>query len=179
MAAEDLNLTGVKTLNQVLARTRNGTAAVELAKQLGLWTETAHQAKRLRDAFPERLSELTPSQLSDLYAKWTGEYARVLELCGAITGQEALLRLQLKSAQAAARARIRRAVPAEAKPPSSGALADQADEDAAVTDLIEQSGLLVLLGAQAQAAKEATAQYLATISREISFRDAQMKARIY
>lgn len=179
MAAEDLNLTGVKTLNQVLGRTRNGTAAIELAKHLGLWTESVHQSKRLREAFPEKLSELTPGQLSDLYSKWTGEFARILELCGAVAGQEALLRIQLKSAQAAARARIRRAVPDDARQPSATALADQADEDAAVTDLIEQTGLLALLGAHAQAAKEATAQYLATISREISFRDAQMKARIY
>lgn len=179
MAAEDLNLTGVKTLNQVLARTRNGVAAVELAKQLGLWSESVHHNRRARDAFPEKLSDLTPTELSDLYAKWTGEFGRILELCGAVAGQEALIRIQLKSAQAAARARIRRAVPDDAKQPTAAALSDQADEDAAVTDLVDQTGLLALLAAHAQAAKEGTAQYLNTISREISFRDAQMKARIY
>jgi len=179
MAAEDLNLTGVKSLNQALSRTRNGTAAVELANRLGLWTESAHQKRRERGAFPERLSELAPSQISDLYALWTAEFGRILELRGAITGQEGLLRIQLKSAQAAARARLRRALPAEEKAPSATSLNDQVEEDPVIIDLVEQLGLLSVLAAHADAAKDATEQYLATISREISFRDAQMKARIY
>jgi hypothetical protein len=58
-------------------------------------------------------------------------------------------------------------------------LSDLADEDQAVIDLVEQQGLLGVLSAQASAAKEVTLQYLQTISREISFRDAQMKARVY
>lgn len=179
MAAEDLNLTGVKSLNQALARTRNGTAAVELAARLGLWTEPAHQRRQARPEFPTKLSDLTPSQVTDLYAQWTAEFGRILELRGAVAGQEALLRIQLKSAQAAARGRIRRAVPAEEKVPTAATLNDQVDEDPVVLDLIEQLGLLSVLSAHSDAAKEATAQYLATISREISFRDAQMKARIY
>jgi hypothetical protein len=54
-----------------------------------------------------------------------------------------------------------------------------AEEDPSVVDLLEQSGLLAVLAAHADGAKEATQQYLASISREIAFRDAQMKARIY
>ena len=56
---------------------------------------------------------------------------------------------------------------------------DQADEDPAVIDCIEQQGLLSVLAAHSKAAKEVTQQYLTTISREIAFRDAQMKARLY
>jgi len=179
MASEDLNLTGVKSLNQVLSRVKNGVASVELANRLGLWTEPAHTRKNSRPEFPVKLSDLTPQQLSDLYSAWTGEFGRIVELCGTINGQEALLRIQLKSAQASARARIRRNLQEGERAPSQGALNDQVDEDPAVVDLIEQSGLLLVVGAHATAAKEATAQYLATISREISFRDAQMKARIY
>jgi len=48
-----------------------------------------------------------------------------------------------------------------------------------VIDLVEQQGLLGVLSAQASAAKEVNLQYLNTISREISFRDAQLKARVY
>lgn len=179
MAAEDLNLTGVKSLNAALARTRNGAAAVELATRLGIWTSAAHQRKQERAAFPSQLSDLTPSQVTDLYAAWTAEFGRILELRGAVAGQESLIRIQLKSAQAAARARIRRGLATDEKAPSSAALNDQVDEDPAVLELIEQLGLLAVLSAHADAAKEATGQYLATISREISFRDAQMKARIY
>jgi hypothetical protein len=179
MSTEDLNLSGVKSLDQALARTRNGVAAVELAKKMGVWTESAHTPSRARPAFPQSLSELTPGQLSDLYAKWTAEFGRVVELCGVISGQESLLKIQVKSAQAAARGRARRAVPEGAKVPAQQALTDASEEDPAVLDLIEQTGLLVVISAQAGAAKEATAQYLATISREIAFRDAQMKARVY
>jgi hypothetical protein len=179
MASEDLNLTGIKTLDQTLARTRNGAAAVELAKRLGIWTTEAHANPRLRPRFPEALSELTPAQLSDLYGHWTGEFGRILELLGAVSAQESLLRIQLKGAQAAARARIRRAQPADAKPLAIAALNDQADEDPVVLDLVEQTALLAVLSAHASAARDATTQYLSTISREIAFRDAQLKARVY
>jgi hypothetical protein len=179
VAAEDLNLVGVKSLEQVLARTRNGTGAVELAKKLGLWTREAHAGVLDRPEFHTTLSDLTPAQLSDLYGTWTAEFGRIVELCGAVAGQEGLLRIQLKSAQASARGRIRRSLDKDAKPLTAAALNDLADEEQNVIDLFEQAGLLAVLAASAQAAKEATAQYLATISREIAFRDAQLKARIY
>jgi hypothetical protein len=177
MAAEDLNLSGIRTLDQAMARTRNGAAAIELSTKLGLWTSSAHAATQVRAPFPFQLSELTPGQLSDLYARWTAEFGRVAELLGAINGQEQLLKIQLKSAQAAARARIRRANP-DIKY-TQGQLADLSDEEQSVIDLVEQQGLLGVLSAQASAAKEVNLQYLNTISREISFRDAQLKARVY
>jgi hypothetical protein len=177
MAAEDLNLSGIRSLDQAMARTRNGAAAIELAAKLGLWTTGAHARVTTRALFPDQLSELAPTALSDLYARWTSEFGRVAELLGAIHGQEQLLKIQLKSAQASARARVRRANP-ESKY-TQAQLSDLADEDQAVIDLVEQQGLLGVLSAQASAAKEVTLQYLQTISREISFRDAQMKARVY
>lgn len=179
MASEDLNLTGVKSLNQALARTKNGVAAVELANRLGLWTESVHQKKNVRPEFPVALSELTPPQLTDLYSSWTAEYGRLIELCGAIKGQESLLGIQLRSATAAAKARLRRNVAEGEKVPTGKAVDDMAEEDPAVLDLVEQTGLLAVLSAHANAAREATQQFLSTISREITFRDAQMKARIY
>ena len=178
MAAEDLNLSGVKSLDQALARTRNGADAVKLAAKMGLWTESTHARTPVRPEFPGSLSQVTPQELTDMYARWTSEFGRITEICGAIDGQDALLRIQLKSAQAAARARIRRAQE-EGSKLSQTALGDLADEDSGVIDLIEQQGLLAVLAAHAKAAKEVTQQYLTTISREIAFRDAQMKARIY
>lgn len=179
MATEDLNLNGLKSLTQALARTRNGLAAVELATKLGLWSTEAHRDPAVRPRYQRDLSQLSHGQITDLYGQWTAEFGRITELCGAIAGQEALLRIQIKSAQASARSRIRRAQPADAKPLPAQTLADMADEDAAVVDLLEQNGLLAVLSAHAGAAKEATAQYLSSLSREIAFRDAQMKARIY
>lgn len=179
MAAEDLSLSGVKSLTQALSRTRNGLAAVELATKLGLWSADAHRDPAVRPPYTRDLSQLTHTQISDLYAQWTGEFGRITELCGAISGQESLLRIQIKSAQASARSRIRRAQAADAKPFPAQTLADMADEDSTVVDLLEQNGLLAVLSAHASSAKEATAQYLSSLSREIAFRDAQMKARIY
>jgi hypothetical protein len=179
MAAEDLNLTGVRSLNQALARTKNGTAAVELAAKLGLWSTGAHANPQVRPNFRRDLSELSHAQITDLYAEWTAEFGRITELCSAISGQESLLRIQMKSAVAAARSRIRRSQPGDVKSFSAQTLADMADEDPAVVDLLEQTGLIAVLSAHALGAKEATQQYLASLSREISFRDAQMKARIY
>jgi len=179
MSAEDLNLSGVKTLDQALSRTRNGVAAVELAKRMGIWTESAHQHPKVRPPFPAQMSDLALSQLSDLYAQWTGEFGRVVELCGVVAGQDALLKIQLKTCVASARARILRGRPADAKPLSAQNLSDQSEEDPAVKDLLEQTGLIAVLKAHTDAAREATAQYLVTISREIAFRDAQMKARVY
>jgi hypothetical protein len=177
MASEDLNLSGIRSFDQAMARTRNGTASVELASKLGLWTTSAHARVTTRAIFPEQLSDLAPTSLSDLYARWTSEFGRVTELLGAIHGQEQLLKIQLKSAQASARARIRRAHP-DAKF-TMAQLSDLADEDQSVLDIVEQQGLISVLSSQSSAAKEVTLQYLQTISREISFRDAQMKARVY
>lgn len=180
MASEDLSLSGVRTLDQALGRTRNGTDAVKLADRLGLWTSQVHSRANSRPEFPSRISELTPPQLSDLFSTWTAEYGRILELCGVLAGQESLLKLQLKSAQASARARIRRnATEGEKTKLTSTALSDAADEDPAVVDIAEQQALLIVLTAHAGAAREATQQFLTTISREIAFRDAQLKARVY
>lgn len=179
MSAEDLNLTGVRTLDQALARTKNGNASVELAKRMGLWSTDLHTNAQERKSFPTTMSDLTPSQLTDLNATWTAELGRVLEICGAIDGQLNLLKIQLKRAQSGARARILRKLDADAKVPTQAALNDLAEEDPAVSDLQDQFALLSVLESHAQAARDATERYLATISREISFRDSQIKGRIY
>lgn len=179
MGVEDLNLGGLTSLDKVAKRVRSGTETIDMAKALGLWTEEVHKATQSRPAFPSNLSELTPGQLSDLYARWTAEFGRVVELCGWLDGLEGALKIRLKSTQLSVRARIRRNQPPEAKALSVAALSDMVEEDPAVVDLVEQSMLLVVLAGQLKAAREVSAQNLATISREIAFRDAQMKARIY
>ena len=75
------------------------------------------------------------------------------------------------------RAKIRRN--SEDSKLSQSQLNDLAEEDPAVLDIVEQQEIIAIMYAQAIAAKEVTLQYLNTISREISFRDSQMKARVY
>lgn len=178
MAAEDLNLSDVRDLRAALGRLRNGNGAVELASRMGLWTEELHSTSVKRRSFPREMSSLVPSQLSDLYSEWTADFGRLLEVCGALDGQAALVKVQVRSAEASARARIRRS-DTGGKPLAQAALADMSSEVPEVRDLYEQQALIFLILAHAEAAREATGQYLATISREIAFRDAQMKARVY
>jgi hypothetical protein len=175
--SEDLNLSGIKTLDDALKRTKNGLDSVSLAKKLGLWTHASHQNTKNRESFPIKLSDLEPTALTDLYSYWTHEFGRITELCGIIAGQEQLLKIQLKSALARTRAKIRRNSPDNKLTQTQ--LNDMAEEDSAVLDIIEQQEVIAIINAQAGAAKEVTLQYLNTISREITFRDSQMKARVY
>jgi len=176
---EPLNLTGIRRFDDALGRTQDGTDAINMARRLGLWTEGSHKNVNTRESFPENISELTPAQLSNLYSKWTADYGRLTELCGALNAQQNHLKIRTKHALAVARANIRRNLPSEKKAPSVQAVNDEAEQATEVTDLTNQAALIAVVEAYAQAAKEATAQYLASISREISFRDAQLKARIY
>lgn len=179
MTIETTNLGSVSEIVSVISKSENGSAALALASKLGLWSIDAHRGHLPRASYPAEVSKMTHSQISDLYSRWTSEFGRITELHGAIAGQEAVLKIQIKSAQAKARSRVRAAQLPEAKPHSATVLADLADEDPMVIELIEQSSLLVLLAAHVGASKEATAQYLASLSREISFRDVQMKAKLY
>lgn len=180
MASEDLNLNGLKSLQQALERTPTGAAAVLLARRMGIWTTNAHNNPKERPEFHADLSGLEHNQLSRALSLWTAEYGRIIEVNGILSGQDQALKIELKSAQASARSRVRRQREKdELKPLSVSDLKDMADEDPAVVDLYERATLLVILIASASAAKEATAQYLASISREIAFRDVQMKAKIY
>lgn len=186
MAAEDLDISGVKSLASALERTPNGRDAVALATRLGIWTVGAHNNVDERPAFPRNVSEVDADGLSNLLSAWTSEYGRITELVGALNGQIAQLKIRAKGARAAARSRIRKEYAKDlegdgkaVKLPSSTALNDEAEEDPAVIDIDQRLALVELLHAHASAAKEATSQYLASISREIAYRDAQMKARMY
>lgn len=173
----DESLRNVKTLQQALERTPNGVDAVALATKLGIWTAESHKATPQRKAFPSNVAALGPNELSDLMAYWTSEFGRINELAGVLVGQRELLKLKGKAARAAARSRLRREKSNEKL--SSTALNDAAEEDAAVLEADERLQVVEVLLAQIQAAKEATQQYIASASREISYRDAQMKARMY
>lgn len=175
--SENLNLSGIKTLDEALKRTKNGLDSVALANKLGLWTQEAHQNTKKREGFPSKLSDLEPTALTDLYSYWTHEFGRITELCGVISGQDQLLKIQLKSALARTRAKIRRNN--NDSKLTQTQLNDMAEEDSAVLDIIEQQEVIAVISAQANAAKEVTLQYLNTISREITFRDSQMRARVY
>lgn len=178
--ADSLNVDKIKSLSDALERTANGKAAVELARKLGIWTATAHAAPSERPRFRHDLSEIAHSQLSDILGAWSAELGRITELHGAFVGQENALKIEMKAAQARARSRIRRQRETDnLKPLSLADLKDEADEQTDVIDLYDRASILAIVMASTAASKEATQQYVATISREIAFRDAQIKGRIY
>ena len=174
----DLNIAGVRSLSHVMERTPNGNDAILLATKLGLWTASAHNSVTERPAFPRTFPD-GASELSNMLASWSSEYGRIAELVGLLVGQQQYLKTHGKRLRASARAKARREQAEGEKALAISALNDLAEDDSAVLENDEKLALVELLFSQAQATKEATAQYLAAISREISYRDAQMKARLY
>lgn len=185
MGVEDIDLQGVRSFGQAMERLTQGPAALELARRMGVWTSEAHRSVPERRAFKARLSALGPSELSDEHGYWAADFGRLVEMAGALNAQLHLLRLESRRARASARARIRRersqrveGQPAP-KAPTIAELNDLAEEDLSVEDVDTRTTLVEMLLAHVNASREATTQYLSSLSREISFRDSQMKAKLY
>lgn len=173
----ELNTKKEGILAEVLTKLPTGKESLETSTRMGIWTADYHNKENNRKRFPENVSSLGANQLSDQLAYWTSEFGRITELVGMLNGQREILKLKLKSAKARSRSKVREERKEEKL--TSTALNDMAEEDSSVIAVEDGMGTLEVLLAQASAAKEATAQYLASISREISYRDAQMKAKIY
>lgn len=177
---DDLNLSDLRSVHQVLERTPLGEGIAELAERIGLVTEQIHRSSVVRKKFQANVSKLSAPQLSDEQSYWASEYGRIVELLGILQGQEKYLGLKSKAARAAARARLRRNAEEEpAAKTTSAQINDAAEEDPVVRELDERAAIVGILLASATAAKEATTMYLQTLSREITFRCAQMDSRLH
>lgn len=174
---DDLALGAARSLEAALSRLPGAAGALSLAQRSGLWTVAAHRSPGPRQPFPATLADLDPAGLSDLYARWTAEYGRIAELAGALKGQRVVVAARTRSVRASARAAVRSRQD-DGKRLSAAAVSDAAEDRPEVVAADAQAALVELLAAQVDAAREATSQYLATISREIAFREAQYRARI-
>lgn len=174
----DLQLSSITELRHALQRFPGGVEAVRLFARLGLWSVEAHKQPGTRQPFPSKFSDLGPDELSDLSARVVADSGRVLELVGVLNGIEAKLKIEAKAVRAAARARARRAWSGE-KAPTKAEIDDLAEEDPAVRDVDTKMSLLAVLLAAANAAKEANTLYKEGVSREITYRAAQLNARMY
>jgi hypothetical protein len=191
MSMSETTLDGVRSLTGLLERLPDGTQSRTLVDKLGLWSGAAHataaQGQRTK-IFPVNLSRLSDAQLSDEIAYWQSEAMRAGELLGLLEGNRARLSLTAKAARSSARGGLRRAhrVAAEAaladgkvlKDPPATQLADEVEENHVVQDLDATLGLLLIAYESTKAYKEACLGGTATLSREISFRQAQLGARI-
>ena len=104
---------------------------------------------------------------------------RVAELVGLLVGLEATTKMRSRAARASARSKVRREWSKDDKAPTKTELDDRAEEDPVVIGLDEQLGVVQQLLAQASAVREADQLYKEAVSREISYRSAQMQARLY
>lgn len=179
MELNKLDLSDVKSFISIIEKTSTGLSSIDIAKKLGIWTPSLHAISDERPTFTKELSTLTPTQLSNTYGLWTAEFGRLMELIGVISGQEQLIKVQLKSALASARSRIRNAKPASDKTYTLSQLNDLAEEDETVLSYQQDLAIINMLLAYLSASKEATSQYISSISREIAWRDAQIKGKIY
>lgn len=176
---DELNLADLRSTHQVLERTPLGESIMELAERIGLVTEGVHRVGTTRRKFQANVSRLSAPQLSDEQSHWVSEYGRIAELIGVLQGQEKYLGLKSKTARAQARARIRRDAEAlENSKITAGQVSDSAEDDPVVRDTDERAALVGVLLASAMAAKDATTMYLQALSREITFRCAQMDSRL-
>lgn len=184
---ESLDVSGVKTLSGLLEQLPSGNGARALAARLGVWTEEAHAdpTKHRRSNYPKEFSSLGPNELSNTNAYWLSEAARATELVGLLEGQKIMLGLYTKQARAAVRGRLRKAAVDTAEKDGSkpvkytvAELNDEAEADTAVLEIELKAALLEQTLASTKAYKEACLALVAGISREISFRQAQMSARL-
>lgn len=179
MAVEDLQLDGAATFTQAMERLPQGRAALTFAKRVGLYTPGYHGEQAARREFPKNIGALGPRDLSNELAYWTADMGRLCEMMGLLAGVQVYLRRRSKAVRASARARVRRQpLPEGKKSITVSELNDLAEEDDAVIDVEDSLAYTEILLAWFAAAKEATAQNLTTLSREITFRDSQYKARL-
>lgn len=190
MSVDSVSLEGVKSLTSFLGRLPQGTAARELAERLGLWSSTMHnQTNERRVIFPTEFARKSDSQISDANAYWLSEVFRSTELVGLLEGQRTMLTLESKSMRATTRARLRRAARTAAdkardegkpvpKDPTASSLADEVEEDPIVQEQDRILAMLAIVLESAKAYKEGCLAATAGLSREISFRQAQMNGRL-
>lgn len=184
MSSESFDVQGIRTLSQLLEQLPSGQAAATLAARLGVWTEAIHKAPASSTrTYPTDFARLGDEQLSTTNSYWISEAARATELVGLLEGQKVMLALAGKQAKAAARGRLRKLwdEPAEdgkVRKYTAVQLNDEAEFDPGVLDVELRTGLLEQSLASAKAYKEACGMVVAGISREISFRQAQMSARM-
>lgn len=185
-----LDLSDINTLTKLLERLPQGAAARQLATRMGVWTSQAHDgASQRKAAFPTNYSNLTDDQLSDSYGYWVSELGRATELVGLLEGVRKLVEIMAKHNRSRARSQVRRQLEdedakrvsdgqAKASKPTVQMINDLAEENELVMETENIVALLAVVTSSAAAFKEACASVSNGLSREISFRQAQLGARI-
>lgn len=165
-------------LRTVLARVPGGDDAVARMTALGLFSPGVHQRAPGREFPPGSFSDLPNGELSDHVARLAADLGRFMEAGGLLRGLLVLLSAAAKEYEADARRRARAGWPADAKPPTIQQIDDAAAADPAVRDAHRHVALVESLLKMVLSAEESTAAFHQAASREITFRVAQLDARI-
>lgn len=191
MATPELEISGISNLTALLARLPLGDDTRALLQRLGVWNTRAHDGAVSRmKPFVTNVSSLTDDALSDTFSHWSAELMRLHELQGLLGGQRKLLELSAKKERAAARSRIRdeyegrvqaereKENPEKIAKPTAGEINDRAEEDPAVIKADESLVMLDVVLEGVLAYREGCVTAVSSLSREISFRQAQFGARL-
>lgn len=175
------SLENFASLKDLLSSMPSGESAARLASTMGIWTPKVHKSVADRSAapsYPSSFSGLSDAQLSDTNAYWLSELARSIELVGMLEGQLVMVKLKCRSARAASRVSARESFTEN----KVKATAQQVDDVAEASEgVLSADGLLVVLEtvlASAKAYKEACSVVSSGVSREISFRQALLSAKV-
>lgn len=171
-------LHGARTVQEILRRT-GGQDLLDWLKGLGFWVD---ETKRSAKAPPQEFSSMRDaagSQLSDLLAYWSSEYARSSSILGALQGEQVRLKVSLERAQAEALLEVVNEYHNEGKKIPSQRILDahvqsslRYQEARNRTAVIEQA-LKAVAGV-----KEAAAGIRDGVSREITRRGDLLRGRI-
>ena len=191
MATPELELTGITNLTKLLERLPLGEDTRLLLQRLGVWNTRAHENVTSRiKPFVVNVSSLTDDSLSDTFSHWSAELMRIHELQGLLGGQRKLLELSAKKERAAARSRIRDDYETRVRKareeesgekitkPTAGEINDRAEEDEKVMQADESLVMLDVVLEGVTAYREGCITAVQSLSREISFRQAQFGARV-
>lgn len=155
------------------------TEHVRLLQQLNLWTASLHQQSSDRVEFPAAISELAPDQLSDLQSRIVHSASSLFELLGLFRGLHVQQTDRVKRARTTARNRVRTNWPADRKPPTKTEVDDLSQSDPSVEAEEERLADIGTVLASLNEMEKRLVMQRETISREITYRSEQMRARLY
>lgn len=138
-----------------------------------LFTPLLHSSEE-HAPVPMGLSDASDAQVSDLFAIWTSESHRLLELSAALSGRRAHLSLEVKRARSKAAVAVRN----QQSKLSAAAVEDAVNLDEHVIEVENRMADLEVMSGYASKQLAAAELYLTLLSREITQRSSLRAARI-
>ena len=174
-----LDFAGVRNVNDLMNVCGTHNNLTGLLEALGSFQRSGFIGNNARSPYPATFSNLDDDALSDANAYWNNELASATELAGAIDAQRTLAGLVVKRQQYTARKNVRDKYRTNGeKAPAASVVNEEADTTSIVTEEQDRQLILDVAYTSVKGYREACVGIVAGISREISFRQDQMRAGI-